>query len=281
MKKALTDSDICKLTFRGKIIQASRAEFDAVTGTRLESTVNLIRDMYALGAESGKNYPIPDLVLLVGGSTRMPQVRIRLEYALPGIPIRTFDPDEAVAKGAAIFASKYVDENSNVANEIIIGASKSYGLVIYDDENDVNYVNNFIIINSNINQPITETVYTWQNAQTETSLIVYENIFAAQRLDVREEMDEDTGEVRYINNRFNLKKVGESLLEFANPMPIDSPINITFDMSRGNTLSVTGEDPASHRVKQIDVKLKTELNADVKKAAAEEIQRRMQASKTR
>ncbi|HOX41413.1 MAG TPA: Hsp70 family protein, partial [bacterium] len=45
-------------------------------------------------------------ILLVGGSTRMPQVRKRLETEFPGIPIEFNDPDEAVAKGAALFAQK-------------------------------------------------------------------------------------------------------------------------------------------------------------------------------
>ncbi len=48
-----------------------------------------------------------DQILLVGGSTKMPQVveRLKKEFS---IPLRSFDPDEAVAKGAACYGQKLV-----------------------------------------------------------------------------------------------------------------------------------------------------------------------------
>ncbi len=52
-----------------------------------------------------KGYTRFDKVILVGGATRMPQVRNRLVAELNMEP-EIYDPDEAVAKGAALYALK-------------------------------------------------------------------------------------------------------------------------------------------------------------------------------
>jgi len=62
--------------------------------------------MLAAAAAPEKGHSTFDEILLVGGSTRMPQVKERLEAEFPGSPIKSFDPDLAVAKGAAIYAWK-------------------------------------------------------------------------------------------------------------------------------------------------------------------------------
>ncbi len=53
----------------------------------------------------GKGYTQFDKIILVGGATRMPQVRNRLVAELNVEP-EIYDPDEAVAKGAALYALK-------------------------------------------------------------------------------------------------------------------------------------------------------------------------------
>ena len=45
-----------------------------------------------------------DEVVLVGGSSRMPQVKNAISAKYPDANIKVFDPDQSVAKGAAIFA---------------------------------------------------------------------------------------------------------------------------------------------------------------------------------
>ena len=58
-----------------------------------------------LGDAKAKGYTRFDKIILVGGSTRMPQVRDRIvaEFA---IEPESYDPDEAVAKGAALYGLK-------------------------------------------------------------------------------------------------------------------------------------------------------------------------------
>ena len=47
-----------------------------------------------------------DIILLVGDSTFMQQVRKRLTEELPDIPIEFFEPECAVSKGAAIWGNQ-------------------------------------------------------------------------------------------------------------------------------------------------------------------------------
>lgn len=84
-------------------VDITREKFDELTEGLLETTIALTRDAVAEAAYCGA--PPIDLILLVGGSSRMPQVQERLQTEFPGVEIKLSDPDLAVAKGAAIYAN--------------------------------------------------------------------------------------------------------------------------------------------------------------------------------
>jgi len=81
----------------------TREKFDELTSSLLETTATMTLEAAAEAARLGA--PKIDLVLLVGGSSRMPQVKLRLERDFPGVEQKLFDPELAVAKGAAIYAN--------------------------------------------------------------------------------------------------------------------------------------------------------------------------------
>ncbi len=87
---------------RVKIV-LEREKFEEITADLLERTIDFTRDMLEAAREKG--YDSYDEIILVGGSTRMPQIneKIRQEFA---VTPKVFDPDEAVAKGAAIYGWK-------------------------------------------------------------------------------------------------------------------------------------------------------------------------------
>ncbi|MBF0287393.1 MAG: Hsp70 family protein [SAR324 cluster bacterium] len=85
-------------------VELTQEKFNELTGDLLERTINLTHDM--LKEAEKKGYKSFDEILLVGGSTRMPQVKVRVEQEFKDIPVKVFDPDEAVAKGAALYAWK-------------------------------------------------------------------------------------------------------------------------------------------------------------------------------
>jgi len=86
-------------TLRGEL---TRQQFDELTADllfRTESRLNrVLRD-------AGMSWDMVDEVLLVGGSTRMPQVREMITRVTGKEPTSTISPDEAVAHGAAIHAA--------------------------------------------------------------------------------------------------------------------------------------------------------------------------------
>ncbi|GHO86335.1 Hsp70 family protein [Dictyobacter formicarum] len=89
----------------GKLITVplSREKFAALTDYLLEKTIKLTREtMYNARMRDCDHY---DQIILVGGSTRMPQVAARLSEEF-NIPVRAFEPDTAVAKGAACYGNK-------------------------------------------------------------------------------------------------------------------------------------------------------------------------------
>lgn len=81
-------------------INLSRATFSDITSTLLNETIE--KTDAAIAVAKGKGYTVGE-ILLVGGLTRMPQVTEAL-VAKYGMEPKILEPDEAVAKGAAIHA---------------------------------------------------------------------------------------------------------------------------------------------------------------------------------
>jgi actin-like ATPase involved in cell morphogenesis len=81
-------------------VELTRATFDKITQSMLEHTFSMT-DQVIENAER-KGFPKIDKLLLVGGSTYMPQVIETITKRYP-FDVRQFDPNLAVAKGAAIY----------------------------------------------------------------------------------------------------------------------------------------------------------------------------------
>jgi molecular chaperone DnaK (HSP70) len=80
-----------------------REKFEEITEDLLERTIEFTKEM--LEEAKNKGYQNFDEFILVGGATRMPQIINRIEENFSITP-KIFDPDEAVAKGAAIYGWK-------------------------------------------------------------------------------------------------------------------------------------------------------------------------------
>jgi molecular chaperone DnaK (HSP70) len=85
-------------------VEITKEKFDELTKDLAERTIMLTNQM--LDDAKAKGFTTFDKILLVGGSTKMPQIREILEQNYPNIAIETFDPDESVAKGAAIYGQQ-------------------------------------------------------------------------------------------------------------------------------------------------------------------------------
>ncbi len=84
-------------------VVVTRDKFDELTAALLDRTVIFTR--MTMDAARARGYSQFDQIVLVGGSTRMPQVSQQLEQEFR-LPYRLFEPDEAVAKGAALYGQR-------------------------------------------------------------------------------------------------------------------------------------------------------------------------------
>ena len=107
-KKKLSNAETAKVkvNVNGAMtnITVTREEFENLTADKVSQTMTYVEDVL----KKAGNIEI-DTVLLVGGSTFMPMIRNAVEARFPG-KVQIEDPDRAVAKGAAIYASMLVDE---------------------------------------------------------------------------------------------------------------------------------------------------------------------------
>lgn len=111
-----------------------RTQFEEMTGDLLERTRLTVR---RLVKDAKLTYADISRVLLVGGSTRMPMVAAMLEHETGKPPDRSLAPDEAVAHGAAIYASALAGHfegeglhvvNVNAHDLGVMGIEKSTGM---------------------------------------------------------------------------------------------------------------------------------------------------------
>ncbi|MDR0509036.1 MAG: Hsp70 family protein [Candidatus Methanoplasma sp.] len=191
IKKRLSSAESTKgtLTVGGKkaVYTITRAEFEAATAPLMQTTLDIIDRTLA-----SKNFSITDIddVILVGGSSRMPQVKNGITQKYPEANVKVFDPDQSIAKGAALFAKSHnwaIAEESAaaaVAGETYIPKegeitvhnvlSKSFGIkAMYDDGREM--ISNIIFRNEVLPIVSTKTYYPIDDGQASIKVEIYEN----------------------------------------------------------------------------------------------------------
>jgi molecular chaperone HscA len=111
-KEALSDEDIATAEAdlsTGRLdLSFNRSQFEAATAALTNRTLQAVRKVLrdaALAKDDIKG------VVLVGGSTRMPQVRREVETFFGQAPLVNLNPDEVVALGAALQANQLAGNN--------------------------------------------------------------------------------------------------------------------------------------------------------------------------
>jgi molecular chaperone DnaK (HSP70) len=236
-------------------IEISREAFDNVTTAELERTILLVDDMLSKkGLTMASDI---DEIILVGGSTRMPQVQQKLEqkYGKPTVP---FEPDKAVAMGAALVAAgASVDASAGGAGASSGGAraslggdagaieiqnadgstttfiekcTKSYGLVALDN-NDKEMVANIIFKDKEKPAHQEREFGTSSANQINLNLRVYENN------SLEEDVAKDESTQMYES----------CLVELTPGLPKNAPINIIFDLDGNGVLTITATDLTNNK----------------------------------
>lgn len=270
VKKTLTARDSAKtVVSHGGLrepVTVTRQEFGQLTADLVQRTVELTK--HALAEAAKKGVREIDEVLLVGGSTKMPQIAeaVRREF---GKEPRFHDPDEAVAKGAAIVARNEallrrieaevgeLPENEEelsanareklekIAEQVgtdvmgLIGSvsktyetvcSKSFGIVSHEMPARIEKVFNLILNNTELPATREKTFYTIDKAQTSVMIRIMENVVAEEKAEVAES-----------------KEVGQGVLDFNRAMPEATPIQVKFTMRTDGTLAMEASEATSGR----------------------------------
>lgn len=262
-KKNLTARQAVKINFsiEGKSVnfELPRETFNAITEDKLNETIDATAKIIEIA--KGKGYDTIDEIILVGGSSKMPQIEQRVKSEF-GLPTHITDPDECVAKGAAIFAmneayAKAIETWENGGGDrpapmtidrtrVVNVTSKTYGLGLID-----NKVENMIFANSALPVSRKSTFETVRDGQTAVVLPIYESDFTDEEND------------RIVEDRFCTLATEEiSELKITGNHPKGTEIQVTFSIDNEGILSVNatrGDDVIDFTLKVAGVKNEEEL----------------------
>ncbi len=286
-KKTLTQRDKApfRVTHAGQQarVELDRPKFEEITRHLLDRTIELTRDM--LNDAKAKGHTRFDKIILVGGATRMPQVRDRV-VAEFGIEPESFDPDEAVAKGAALYGLKealqdevreiLVPSNPNAEGnhgELDLSAVSEAEVAAALDriEREIGFTLTGPVrelVNTNIVNVLSKSLGVVAKDAAGKDMVVY---ILPRNSEVPIELQTDFGTdapnqsgvniivmagERDSPNLEDCKDVGTAQLDLPAGLPSRSPIRVKFAISRDGRLAVTATDLTGGG--QIDVEFETE-----------------------
>ncbi len=279
LKKGLTvrESFSERFSFQGETarIEITRQEFEDATRDLLERTVEFAKNVEkTLKAKTGGR-GFDDLIL-VGGSSKMPAVARRLREAFGKEPI-LFEPDEAVARGAAIIganlklreaveaklrerrstdltleeAFKEVAEDSGYAIETIKRArrqesqsvaSGSFGVdtLWVDFRGEEIRTTNLIYRGDSIPNNVTNTFGTVVPYQKSVLVTLRQN--TATREEAKNGVPCDAGKILW-----------EDELPLPFGLPMGAEINVTFRMTADQKLCAKVQEPTSQNYVETEI----------------------------
>ncbi len=265
-------------------ISITRAEFENMTSDIVARTINWIDSTL----EKVPNVEI-DTVLLVGGSTYMPMIQKAVEAKFPG-RVQQHDPDQAVAKGAAIYASMLVVEEGSVqggetsddnsaektpsAVEQLTAkftvedqTPRSFGPGVMDTKGSKQkYVlENFIKIGEKMPAVFSKTYYPLEDNQERVRLRAFENMSLEDTLIPC--VDEE-GNPQITDPANAVKLLGELIVNLPPETSRTTPIKVTFKVDASG-VHVEAVNTKTNEV--FETFLRTESDIDVEKSAVHQL----------
>jgi len=259
-KKSLTDNDeaTAELQYDGvsTSIEITRKRFDELTEILLNRTIDIVeKTLKDAEKATGIKKDNIDKVLLVGGSSRMQQVKEKVEEVMSKKPEPSENPDQIVAEGAAIYAvrEKYFNilkqweedkkegkaddsdkpQMPTIAGKTLGGSitnitSKTYGMgcLAHDDKRLI--VSNIIFKNTKLPAKMADSFFTIEDNQKAVSLNVYES-------NVTDKEKDRTIEIDAANK---LGKNRDDYLELTKDYPKGTEIIVEFEINNNGILSV-------------------------------------------
>ncbi len=251
-------------------VELTREKFEEITSSFMERTLSLTEELLQTAGDKG--YDKIDKLLLVGGSSYMPQVKNGLESRFP-FEIRLFDPNQSVAKGAALFGYKcFLDEQIKIAIAEETGQDVNQVDIDSVDKAHLDNAQEKVALDRGMApsgvKKLTETRIT--NVTSKSFGIVVVNDEEEERVNnlividdnvpkniSREfctfEANQEGVNLRCIENTERigpegtidldpLQEIGNAELRFDRALPKGSPIEITFYLAPDGLLSIHGKD---------------------------------------
>ena len=294
-KKALTAREKVNVVVSGESGNRhkevlTREQYDEITKNLLTRTKNLLDDVLRTAEKSG--YPLEkiDKVLLVGGSSRMPQVAKMIAEEYHVIPTLQ-DPDEAVAKGAAVYgtnekafkdfvlseaqkAGKTVEQLTQESQDsgktleekfakLSTGKSKtgrlairnvlsrSYGVLGFDEAENKDVILNILKCNMKLPAKGTQTFWTYEENQANAQLAIFESRSMNDRDDFEDQ-----------------KPIAVAKMRFENSVPEETEVVVTLSFDGSGLLHLTAEEMYGHSKLDTNFSLSAQMTDEEKKEAA-------------
>lgn len=202
-------------------VDLRRETFLDLTKDLLQETVDMTKELLRRNAGA----PVTELIC-VGGSSNMWEVREALHAALPKMEIKVFEPEYAVAKGAAIYAAQ--------APELLDIAPYSYGVRAAQKDNDSIAVYNLIHMDDSLPAIGKYTFTTSRANQSQAGFPVYESEVARDVYAYA--FDEET-------------PILEVVLDLPSGNPAHMPVDVTLTLTQDSILEVVADDRKGHIMK--------------------------------
>ena len=225
-------------------VPVTRQLFEELTFDLLQRTADTTE--YVI-QNAGMKFSDLDAIVMIGGSTRMPQVAVMLEKLTGVTPYRNpdLDPHTAVARGAAIHAAileaQYNEANTlsdrvkrlleNVREEDV----NSHGLGIVATDPKTKEVINYIMIPRNTTLPysLSKTFQTNKDGQTRVSVQVLE------------------GDAPDPNACSFLGKC--RITDLPPNLPKGTPVEVTYSFDKSGRISVSAREKLTNKEAKIDI----------------------------
>lgn len=240
-KKQLTGKDVvkCNVQYDGQAarFEITRELFEQLTLAHLDETIDATRKVIDIAREKG--YKDDFEFLLVGGSSRMPQVKQRLDNEF-GCDAKLNDPDQCVAKGAAIYAmneaynqavQEYEEGTRDLPPDaiktqrarVVNVTSKTYGTDVNIDGKAM--VSNLIFANTSLPTKVKASFQTVCDNQRRIPMKVFESDFTNADADA-------TVEERFCT------LLEDRTLDITQNWPAGTPIDVAFEVDNEGILHV-------------------------------------------
>lgn len=234
-----------------KEICVTREEFEHCTEALLNRAMNVLKETKETLEEKGV-FKL-DQIILCGGSTRMPQIEQGIASIYPGVDIFAKDRDQAVAKGAAIYAEALMKEKQpsvsrsekmKPVKKLNRVTSRSYGIAAFTGE-DEKKVCNMLFQNEELPTEKEDVFYTRYDHQTQAALEVFESIDAQKYKEIGE-----------------ASLLGKCCLHINGNLPKHSPIIVNLRLEENGVLHVHGYEKSGKTEVTAHMQTKALLSGD-------------------